>query len=340
MNIGRLWSIIGKFSRIWENGGASDCTVGKMNSMEQKELETQPFPRAEMVERMARAIPDAGFIQTLPGLFLARSSQAMQPVYGITQPTFCVVAQGSKEMYLGGERYQYDPYHYLIATAELPVVSRALEASDDRPYLGLQLFLDTSLIAAVMGEIGQTPPQTSKSMKALEVSPLDATLLDATLRLVRLLDDPLEAKVLLPLLTREIVYRLLVGQQGHRLRQMTVLGGHTQRISEAVQKICREFAAPLYVEEIARGIGMSVSGFHHHFKQVTALTPLQFQKQLRLQEARRLMLGEELDAASAGFRVGYEDASHFNHDYKRFFHVTPMRDVERLRESALAGADV
>ena len=307
----------------------------KQNTTQQRELETQRelATRAELVERMARAIPAAGFIEPLPGLFLARSSQAMLPVYGISKPTFCVVAQGCKEMYLAGERYQYDPYNYLLATAELPVVSRVLEATDEKPYIGLQLYLDAALIASVMVEIGQSAPQNQKSMKAIEVSPLDTTLLDATLRLVRLLDDATEAKVLLPLLTREVVFRLLVGEQGHRVRQMTVLGGYTYRISEAVQKICRDFAGPLYVEELARGIGMSVSGFHLHFKEVTALTPLQFQKRLRLEEARRLMLGEEMDAATAASRVGYEDASHFNHDYKRLFGATPMRDVAHLRAS-------
>ena len=309
--------------------------------MEHQELEIQRelATRAELVTRMARAIPDAGVIQPLQGLFLARSSQMMQPVYGISQPTFCVVVQGCKEVHLAGNRYQYDPYNYLLATAELPIVSQVLEASEERPYMGLQLYLEASLIASVMVEIGQTPPEIQQSVEAIEVSPLDTMLLDATLRLIQLLDDPTEARVILPLVTREIIYRLLVGQQGHRLRQMTVQGGHTHRISEAVQKICREFTAPLYVEELARGIGMSVSGFHHHFKTVTALTPLQFQKQLRLQEARRLMLGEEMDAATAAFRVGYEDASHFNHDYKRLFGATPMRDVGHLREAVAVNAN-
>ena len=313
-----------------------------MNSMARRELTTQPeqYPRAELVERMTRAIPAASVIQPLPGLFLARSFQAMQPVYGISQPTFCVVAQGCKEVHLADQRYQYDPYNYLLATAELPIVSQVLEASAELPYMGLQLYLDAAVVASVMVEIGQLPPEPQKLVKAIEVSPLDTALLDATLRLVRLLDNPTETRVLLPLITREIIYRLLVGEQGHRLRQMTVKGGHVYRISEAVQKICREFAGPLYVEEIARGIGMSVSGFHHHFKEVTALTPLQFQKQLRLQEARRLMLSEEMDAATAGFRVGYEDASHFNHDYKRLFGITPLRDVERLRMVGTANSRI
>nr|WP_199313392.1 AraC family transcriptional regulator [Leptolyngbya sp. FACHB-671] len=310
--------------------------------MNQRELQTQQeqYHRVELAQRMARAITADGVIQPLQGLRLARSSKMRQKVYGVSNPTFCVIAQGRKEIYLGGNPYQYDPHNYLLATAELPIVSWVLEASEDQPYLGLQLCLDAALVGAVMVEIGQLPPQNQKAVKAIEVSPLDATLLDATVRLVRLLDSPTEARVLLPLITREIIYRLLVSEQGHRLRQMTILGGHTHRIAQSVERICREFNQPLYVEEIAREIGMSISSFHHHFKEVTAMSPLQFQKQLRLQEAQRLMIGEALDAATAGYRVGYDDASQFNREYKRLFGVTPMRDVERLRKEVEVNANV
>ena len=175
-------------------------------------------------------------------------------------------------------------------------------------------------------------------MRAIDVSPLDANLLDAFVRLVRLLDSPAEARVLLPLITREIVYRLLMGEQGARLRHLAMLGGYTPHIARAVERLRQDFDQPLRVEQLAHELGMSVSGFHHHFKAVTALSPLQFQKQLRLQEARRLMLGEDLDAASAAYRVGYQDASHFNREYKSLFGVPPMRDVQRLREEAMGSA--
>jgi transcriptional regulator GlxA family with amidase domain len=187
-------------------------------------------------------------------------------------------------------------------------------------------------------ELGVSP-QNQEDARAIDVSPIDATLLDAVLRLVRLLDSPSEARLLMPLIAREIVYRLLVGEQGDRLRRMTHLGGHTHRIAQAVEKISRDFNQPLRVEELARSIGMSVSSFHYHFKAVTAMSPLQFQKQLRLREARGLLIGEQLDAATAGFRVGYEDASHFNRDYKRLSGIPPMRDVERLREVSAASTD-
>jgi AraC-like DNA-binding protein len=245
-----------------------------------------------------------------------------------------VIAQGSKKILLGDNLYRYDPAHYLITTAALPITSRITEASEERPYLGLVLRLDPNLVGSVMVEASLPAPRGHASVRAIDVSPLDAGLLDAVVRLVRLLDSPTEARFLSPLVTREIVYRLLRGEQGDRLRHTAVLGGHSHRIARALERLRNEFDQPLRIEEIARELGMSVSGFHHHFRAVTAMSPLQFQKQIRLQEARRLMLGEDLDAASAGYRVGYGDASHFTREYKRRFGAPPARDVERLREAA------
>jgi AraC-like DNA-binding protein len=189
-----------------------------------------------------------------------------------------------------------------------------------------------------MVEAGHISPQNQAQVRASNVSPLDSSLLDAAVRLVRLVDTPAEARFLAPLITREIVYRLLMGNQGDRLRYITVHSGHTHRIAEAIQRFHQDFDQQLRIEDIAQELGMSVSSFHHHFKAVTALSPLQFQKRLRLQEARRLMLSEDIDAASAGYRVGYDDASHFNREYRRLFGEPPMRDVERLREAVGLGA--
>jgi AraC-like DNA-binding protein len=191
-----------------------------------------------------------------------------------------------------------------------------------------------------MVEAGHFAPRSHSAVKAIDVSPVDAGLLDAVVRLVRLLDSPTEARFLAPLVTREIVYRLLMGEQGGRLHHVAALGGHGHRIARALERLRKDFDRPLRIEDIARELGMSVSGFHHHFKSVTAMSPLQFQKQLRLQEARRLMLGEDLDAASAGYRVGYGDASHFTREYKRLFGAPPVRDVERLREAAMESASL
>jgi len=301
-------------------------------SYREREAQRDQSNREELVERMARGIPHDGRVEPFKGLFLARSSTPTEAVFGVVEPSVCFIAQGSKEMRLGKKRYQYDAHNYLVACLELPVALRVLEASKEQPYLGLRLNLDPALVGSVLVELGISP-QKQADAQAIDVSRLDSSLLDAVLRLVRLLDSPSEARLLMPLITREIVYRLLVGEQGERLRRMTLLGGQTHRIAQAVEKIYRDFSQPMRVEELARDIGMSVSSFHFHFKAVTAMSPLQFQKQLRLREARRLMLGEHIDAATAGFRVGYDDASHFNRDYKRLFGTPPMRDVERLRQA-------
>lgn len=306
----------------------------------ERELLREKCNREELAERMAAAIPTDGRSQPLRGLHLIRISSTTEAMHGVAEPSFCVIAQGSKEVCLGETSYQYDPYNYLLTTLDLPIVGRVLQATQEEPYLGLRLILDPTVVGSVLMEISQISPRGQGTVKALSVSRLDATLLEDVLRLVRLLDSPTEARLLFPLITREIVYRLLIGPQGDRLRQMTILGGHTHRIAQAVAWIRKEFNKPLHVEELARQIGMSVSAFHYHFKEVTAMSPLQFQKQLRLQEARQLLLNGNYDAASAGYRVGYEDASHFNREYKRLFGVPPMRDVERLREAAVAGADV
>jgi AraC-like DNA-binding protein len=170
-------------------------------------------------------------------------------------------------------------------------------------------------------------------VNAIDVSPLDVNLLDATLRLVRLIDSASEYRALAPLVIREIVYRLLAGAQGNRMRHLAEFGGQAHRMVRAVQTLREDFDKPLRIETLARKLGMSVSGFHAHFKSVTAMSPLQFQKQLRLQEARRLMISEDFDAAEAGYRVAYDDASHFSREYKRHFGEPPIRDVERLREA-------
>lgn len=310
-----------------------------MNSVKhqqaEREVQRLQADREELVERIAQAVPEDGVIQPLRGLHLARVSAPMERLHSVLEPSFCVIAQGSKEVLLGDHCYQYDPFHYLLASLELPRVSQVLEASRERPYLSLRLKLDPQLVSSVMVEAGHhTPPRNRADVRAIDVSPLDANLLDAVVRLVRLLDSPAEAPILMPMITREIIYRLLRGDQGARLRHLTVMGGDSTTIARAVQRIRQNFDQPLRIEQLAQELGMSVSGFHAHFKAVTALSPLQFQKQLRLQEARRLMLNENLDATSVAYRVGYNDASHFNREYKSVFGIPPMRDVQRLREAA------
>jgi AraC-like DNA-binding protein len=300
----------------------------------EREASKAQASREELVERLARAIREDGTIDPLEGLRLRRASSPTELGHGVAYPSFCVIAQGSKEILLGENRYRYDPAHYLIATIELPIASRIAEASPEHPYLALILKLDPVLVGSVLVEAGHLAPRSHATVTAIDVSPLDMGLLDAVVRLVRLLDSRIEARFLAPLVRREIVYRLLMGEQGGRLGQIAALGGSTHRIAEAIEWLRRDFDQPLRIEDVARKLGMSVSGFHHHFRALTAMSPLQFQKQLRLQEARRLMLGEGLDAASAGYSVGYGNASQFTREYKRLFGAPPMRDVEQLREGA------
>lgn len=288
-------------------------------------------PRRELAERIARVLYADGSAEPIPGLHVHRVSQPNERLHGVYQPSLCVIAQGSKEISLGDSQYRYDPAHYLLVTVELPYAGRVVEASRDHPYLSLRLALDPALVGSVMVEAGIPAPRNQADAKALVVSALDADLLDAAVRLVRLIGSPTQARVLVPLVKREIVFRLLLGEQGHRLRHFPLLGGHAHPIAQAVERLRQDFDQPLRIEHLAKEFGMSPSGFHMHFKAITDLSPLQFQKQLRLHEARRLMLGERLDATSAGIRVGYNDASHFSRDYKKHFGTAPGRDVERLR---------
>jgi AraC-like DNA-binding protein len=290
--------------------------------------------REELVERIGRTMRQDGSAQPLPGLHLYRHSIPLEQVYSLVEPSVCVVAQGSKEFLLGKNRYRYDPFHYLLVTVDLPYVGQVPEASQERPFLSLRLDLAPTLVGEILVEAGHVSPQDVASVRAISVSPVDGHLLDVMVRVARLLDAPDEARVLLPLLTREIIYRLLKGEQGARLRHLAILRGYSPHIAKAIERLRHDLDQPLCIEQLARELGMSVSGLQHHFKAVTALSPSQFQKRLRLQEARRLMLGENIDAKVAAYRVGYQDASHFNREYKSLFGVSPMRDVHRLREGA------
>ncbi|MCI0394287.1 MAG: AraC family transcriptional regulator [Chloroflexi bacterium] len=304
----------------------------------EREAQRVQANRDELVERIARAIREDGTVEPLEGVSLYRSSSPTELNLNVSDPAFAVIAQGSKELYVGEERYRYDPYHYCLGTVELPLASQIIEASRERPYLSLRLELDPILVGSVMTELGHAAKPKRADVRAINVSPLDAGLLDAVVRLVRLIDTPTEARVLAPLIKREIICRLLLGKQGDRLRHIAVLGGYTSPIARAIERLREDFDQQLRIEEVAQAVGLSASSFHHQFKAVTSLTPLQFQKQLRLQEARRLMLSEALDAASTAYRVGYNDASHFNREYKRLFGLPPMRDVERLREATRESA--
>jgi AraC-like DNA-binding protein len=283
------------------------------------------------VAAIERHTPPDGICDTaVPGLLLARQPKPTDPIALVVDPSVCIVAQGAKEVYLAGEVYRYDPAHSLLVSVDLPISARVVEATRARPCLAVRLSLDL----AVVGDLLADCPDAALSnppARGLDVRPVEPQLLDAVGRLVALLDAPRDIATLAPLVVREVTYRVLAGPQGARLRQIAAAGAPGQRIARAVRWLKDHFADPLRVESLARQARMSLSGFHQHFKTVTSLSPLQYQKWLRLHEARRLMLGGGLDAAEAAFRVGYESPSQFSREYHRMFGAPPRQDVIALR---------
>ena len=299
--------------------------------MEARGLKRVQGGRDELAERITRLVTKDGSLEAAPGLDLFRYSSPTGPVYAVNEPSFCIIVQGSKELLLGKERFRYDASRYLLVSAGLPVIGRILEGTKERPYLAVRIGFDCGIVTTALMETGLLAPRVSRSIKAIAVSRLDANLLDGVVRLLRLVDAPRDYSALAPLAIREIVYRLALGEQGGRLCQIVLSAGRTHRIAKAIALVRKGYDKPLRIPSLARQLGMSTSGLHHHFKAVTAMSPLQFQKQLRLQEARRLLVAGDFDAATAGYRVGYDDASQFSREYKRFFGEPSMRDIERLR---------
>ncbi|CDY79828.1 Transcriptional regulator, AraC family [Caballeronia glathei] len=276
-----------------------------------------------------------GTVETaVPGFFVHRIMNPGGPKPGIQTPVLGLIAQGSKRVMVGDEVYVYDPMHYLVSSVDLPVMGQVTVASATEPYLGLRLDLDVEEITELIRDEKLPPAAHSDASRGLYVNRLGAPMLDAVLRLLRLLDTPEDIPILAPLVKREILYRLLMNGQGARLRQIALTDSQTQRIAKAILLLRQNFDQPLRVEAIARDVHMSVSSLHHHFKAVTAMSPLQYQKQLRLQEARRLMLLDMADAATAAHRVGYESASQFSREYSRLFGAPPLRDTRRWRDAA------
>lgn len=285
----------------------------------------------ELAEIMADVLGNKTEFNPFAPLWLFRSTTPTEPLYGVHQPCLCIVAQGSKLVLVGKERYIYDPQHFLLASVDLPIIGQVLRASEAEPYLGLRLDLDPVMVGSVLVEMSPHLPRTASDVRAIAVSPIQPRLLETVVRLARLAEMPQDIPVIAPLVIREIIYRLLTSDQGARLQHIAMLGGQTHRVARIAERLRKDFDKPLRIEDLARELSMSVSSLHHHFKAVTSMSPIQFQRQIRLQEARRLMLSGEFDAASAGIHVGYDDPSHFSREYKRIFGRPPKQDVEQLR---------
>lgn len=286
----------------------------------------------ELVDLVARFAPDEGVHETaIAPLFLIRANEPRPGLWTIYEPALCVVVQGQKQVTLAGEVLQYDPLNYLVVSVTLPVIGQVTEASPERPYLCVRVTLDPRQIGELMLETGIPVRGAAPTARGLYVSRASDELMDAVLRLLRLLRTPHDASVLSSLVLREIYYRVLVGELGPRLRDLAVADSHSQRIARVIDVLKRRYAEPLRIEELAATVHLSPSSLHHHFKTVTGVTPLQFQKQLRLHESRRLMLAEGLDAAVACHRVGYESASQFSREYKRLFGAPPRQEIAQMR---------
>lgn len=273
-------------------------------------------------------------ITAVPGLSLFRHTAPTDPIGGLYEPSVCVVAQGAKRVILGEDSFVYDAHHYLITSVHLPTIVRVIDASGEKPYLGLMLKLDLREVSQMMLDSHLPPPRAQQSSRGMATGKMTIPLLDAFRRLIGLLESEHDIPILGPIIQKEILYRLLVGDQGARLRQIASAGSPTQLIGRVIEWMKEKFDQPLRVDELAAKVGMSRSAFHHHFRSVTGLSPLQFQKRLRLHEARRLMLVEHMDAASTAFQVGYESPSQFSREYKRMFGDPPSRDIASLRQMA------
>jgi AraC-like DNA-binding protein len=271
-------------------------------------------------------------VTAIPGLSLFQRDEPTQPESRMYEPRICLIAQGAKRVLLGDDTYVYDERHFLITSVNLPTVVQIIKASPEKPCLGLILKLDQREISQLMVDSNlplSRPQQSSRGMATGEVT---LPLLTAFQRLVDLLAEPKDIPILAPIIQREIFYRLLVGDQGARLRQIASAGSQSQQIARAIDWLKDNFTRPLRIDDLATQVNMSTSTFHHHFRTLTAMSPLQYQKWLRLNEARRLMLIENQDAATVAFQVGYESPSQFSREYSRLFGEPPLRDITSLRQ--------
>lgn len=291
----------------------------------------------DLAQSIMRHAPEPGMASTaVRRLSLIRANQTSAPVPAVYEASLCLIAQGAKRVSIGDLSLVYDASRYLLVSVDLPLVGHVIEASREAPYLCCKIDLDPAMLADMLTS---EAPIVRQDQPALAVYPGDPDLIDAACRLVRLLDRPKSIAALAPLIEREIIYRLLTGPHGAMLWHVASADSRLSQVSRAIAKIRGAFDSHLRIDEIAAASGMSPSSLHAHFKAVTRMTPLEYQKQLRLQEARRLMLAEGTNAGAAGFAVGYDSPSQFSREYRRLFGAPPRQDIERLQtESAFASA--
>ncbi|AZC20346.1 MULTISPECIES: AraC family transcriptional regulator [Pseudomonas] len=297
------------------------------------EMERQRAELAAIIDR--HTVVDGSHATAIDSLFVSRHSHTHQFAPVLAQPALCIMAQGRKEVQLADETYNYDPLNYLVVSVAVPLSGKVAMVSPEQPILALRLDIDPGEINALIADAGPLGVPARPTGRGLYVERLDSPMLDAVLRLTRLLDTPKDIAMLAPLVRREILYRLLRSPQGHRLYEIATTNSQSHRVNQAIEWLNGNFEQSLRIDDLAREVNLSVSTLHHRFKAMTAMSPLQYQKQLRLQEARRLMLAEGLEASVAGYRVGYESPSQFSREYSRLFGAPPLRDMARLRAGSL-----
>ncbi|WP_194790492.1 AraC family transcriptional regulator [Pseudomonas sp. UFMG81] len=292
--------------------------------------------RAELATLIKKYAPDFGIHPTaVKDLHLIRSDHPTDDLHQVHKPALCVVIDGRKEVRLANETYIYDPLNFLVVSVTLPIVGKVIEASTERPYLCIRLDIDPAQLCRLIADVSPIGvPVARNGERGLFLERTDVSLLDAVLRLLRLLETPDDIPALAPFAVQEIYYRLLRGHQGQRLHEIAIPDSQTHRVNRAIEWLNNHYAEPLSIDNLAQLINLSTSALHHRFKSVTAMSPLQYQKQLRLQEARRLLLSEKSDISSIGYKMGYESLSQFSREYSRLFGVSPSKDMARLRAQA------
>src|SRR6266436_1645548 len=293
--------------------------------------------RTELVHKIASFIGSKEkLITDIPGLLLSRRTAPTTPASATYEPSLAVVAQGRKRADLGGTTFIFDESRYLLTSLDLPVICNVIEASEEVPFLCFVLKLEMPVVRELLSREEIQAPEAQSDSPAMATGETTSELLAACCRLVDLLNTPQDIPFLSGLIQREIIYRILRGPEGARLRAIATLGDQSQRTAKAIAWVRGNYAKPLRVEDLAKIAGMGVSTLHHHFRALTSMSPLQYQKQFRLHAARERMLIDNLDAASAAFEVGYESATQFNREYSRFFGQPPKRDIRTLRSPGAA----
>lgn len=312
--------------------------------MKQQAIETERLEavRQELAACIAKEVDrhDSPFVTPIQRLTLYHQQAPSEPTLCIFEPGIALIVQGSKRVLLGDETFSYSACQFLVSSVNVPIIAQIMEASQEQPYLALWMPLDQLMMTELVVEGRLSPPPAQPTSRGIAVGQANAAILKSFLHLIELLDEPDTIPVLAPLILREILYRLLMSDYGAHLWQIATVGSQSQRIARAIDWLRANFTQTLRVEELATSVQMSASTFHHHFRALTAMSPLQYQKKLRLHEARRLMFSDRLDAATTAFRVGYESASQFGREYHRMFGAPPARDIMSLRQAMVADVSV